>query len=53
MKNHFVRDMFEDKKVLLEKVGTLKTVAYSLTNFVNTEKISWCREYMVIDAMNL
>ena len=33
---HFVRDMVEEKKVLLEKVDTLKNVVYSLTKFVRT-----------------
>jgi hypothetical protein len=34
----FVRDMVEEKKVLLEKVDTLKNVADSLTKSVNTKK---------------
>ena len=50
---HFVKDMVEDKKVLLEKVDTLKNVADSLMKYVSTEKLSWCREYMGIDAPNL
>ena len=50
---HFVRDMVEDKKVLLEKVDTVKNVADSLTKFVSTEKFSWCRESMGIAALNL
>ena len=37
---HFVRDMVEEKKVLLEKVDTLKNVADSLTNYVCIEKFS-------------
>jgi hypothetical protein len=37
---HFVRDMVEEKKVLLEKVDTLKNVAYSLTKSVSIEKFS-------------
>ena len=53
MQYHFVRDMVEDKKALLEKVDTMKTVADSLTKYVSTEKFSWCREYMGIDALNL
>jgi hypothetical protein len=40
---HFVRDMVEEKKVLLMKVDTLKNVADSLTKSVSTEKFSWCR----------
>jgi hypothetical protein len=37
---HFVRDKVEEKKVLLEKVNTLKNVADSLTKFMSTEKFS-------------
>jgi hypothetical protein len=33
---HFVRDMVEEKKVLLEKVDTLKNVADSLTKSMST-----------------
>ena len=49
---HFVRDMVEEKKVLLEKVDTLKNVADSLTKFVSTKKFSWCRVTMGIDALD-
>ena len=45
--------MLEDKKVLLDKVHTLKNVADSLTKSVSTEKFSWRRESMGIDALNL
>eukprot|EP00253_Pinus_taeda_P011518 PITA_11518 len=38
---HFVRDMIEDKKVLLVKVDTLKNTADALTKFVSSEKFSW------------
>ena len=37
----FVRKMVEEKKVLLEKVDTLKNVADSLTKSVSREKFSW------------
>jgi hypothetical protein len=37
---HFVRDMVEEKKVLLEKVNTLKNVADSLTKSVSIENFS-------------
>ena len=50
---HFVRDMVEERKVLLEKVDTMKNVADSLTESVSIEKFSWCRESMGIDALNL
>ena len=49
---HFVRDMVEEKKVLLVKVDTLKNIAYALTNFVSTEKFSWCRETMGIAGLD-
>jgi hypothetical protein len=35
---HFVRDMVEDKMMLLVKVDALKNVADSLTKFVSTNK---------------
>jgi hypothetical protein len=44
--------MVEEKKVLLEKVDTLKNVADSLTNSVITEKFSWCRVTMGIISLN-
>ena len=37
---HFVRNMVERKKVLLEKVHTLDNVVDSSTKFVITEKFS-------------
>ena len=43
---HFVRYMVEDKKVSLVKVDTLKNVADTLTKFMSTQKLSWCRETM-------
>jgi hypothetical protein len=49
---HFVRDMVEEKKVLLMKVDTLKNVAYSLTKSVSTENFSWCRGSMGIVALD-
>jgi hypothetical protein len=49
---HFVRDMVEDKKVLLMKVDTLKNVADSLTKSVSTEKFFWCKETMGIVSLD-
>ena len=43
---HFVRDVIEDKKVLLVKVDTLKNTADALTKSMSSEKFSWCRETM-------
>ena len=45
---HFVRDMVEEKKVLLVKVDILKNDADTLINFVSTKKFSWCRETLGI-----
>jgi hypothetical protein len=51
---HFVRDMVEEKKVLLIKVETLKNVADSLKIYVSTEKFSWCRGSMgIVDYVTL
>jgi hypothetical protein len=44
--------MVEEKKVLLEKVDTLKNVADSLTKSVRTENFSWCRVTMGIAALD-
>jgi hypothetical protein len=49
---HFVRDMVEEKKLLLMKVDTLKNFADSLTKYVSTEKLSWCRGSMGIVALD-
>jgi len=48
---HFVRDMVEDKKVLLVKVDTLTNTVDALKMFVSTEKFSWCRETMGVARM--
>ena len=51
---HFVRDIVEDKKVLMEKVDTVKFFfSDSLTKSVSIEKFSWCRESMGIASLNL
>jgi hypothetical protein len=44
--------MVEEKKVLLEKVDTLKNVADLLTKSVSTEKFSWCRVTMGIASLD-
>jgi phosphoribosyl-AMP cyclohydrolase len=49
---HFLRDMVEEKKVLLMKVDTLKNVVDSLTKSVSTEKFSWCRGSMGIVSLD-
>ena len=49
---HFVRDMIEDKKVLLEKVDTLKNTADALTKSMSSEKLSWCRETIGVAGLD-
>jgi len=49
---HFVRDMIEDKKVLLAKVDTLKNTIDVLTKYVSSEKFSWCKETMGIVGLD-
>ena len=50
---HFVRDMVESKKVLLEKVDTLENIVDSLTKSVSDVKFSWCIETMGIVSLGL
>ena len=46
--------MVEEKKVLLEKVDTLKNVVDSLTKSVSIENFSWCRVTMgIVDYITL
>ena len=49
---HFVRDMVEDKNVLLVKVDTLKNVADALTRSMSTQNFSWCRETMGVAGLD-
>ena len=48
---HFVRDMIEDKKLLLVKVDTLKNTADTLTKSVRSKKFPWCRETLGISRL--
>jgi hypothetical protein len=50
---HFMRDMLERNKVLLEKLDTLENIADSLTKFVSDVKLSWCKEDMGIVSLGL
>jgi hypothetical protein len=50
---HFMRDMVERNKVLLEKVDTLENITDSLTKSVSVVKFSWCREAMGIVDLGL
>jgi hypothetical protein len=45
---HFLRDMVESNKVLLDKLNTLENIVDSLTKYVSTVNFSWCREAMGI-----
>eukprot|EP00253_Pinus_taeda_P031688 PITA_31688 len=49
---HFVRDMIEDKKVLLVKVDTLKNIVDALKKSVSSKKVSSCRETMGVAEMD-
>jgi len=49
---HFVRDMVEDKKVLLVKVDTLKNTADVSTESMCIEKFSWYRETMGVTRLD-
>ena len=49
---HFVKDMVESMKVLLEKFDALENVADSLTKSMSIEKFSWCRATMGIFSLN-
>ena len=46
-----MRDVIEDKKVLLVKVHTLKNTADALTKSMRFEKFSWCRETMGVSGL--
>ena len=50
---HFVTDMVESNKVLLEKVNTLENIANSLTKSMSAVKFSWCREAMGIATLGV
>jgi len=49
---HFLRDMIEDKKVLLVKVVALKNIVDALTKSVSSENFCWCRETMGIAGLD-
>jgi len=51
VQHHFLRDMIEEKKVLLAKADTLNNTADALTKSVSSEKFYWCRETMGISEL--
>jgi hypothetical protein len=51
---HFIRDMVESNKVLVEKVDTLENIADSLTKSMSiVVKFSRCREAMGIVSLGM
>jgi hypothetical protein len=50
---HFIRDVVESNKVLLEKIDTLENIADSLNKSVSAVNFSWCREATVVVALGL
>jgi hypothetical protein len=50
---HFVRDMLESNKVLLEKVDTLENIEDSSTNFLSVAKFSCYIEAMGYISLGL
>ena len=47
-----MRDMIEDKKVLLVNMDSLKNTVDALTKFVSSRKFSWCREIMGVAGLD-
>jgi hypothetical protein len=50
---HFMRDMVERNKVLLEKVDMLENIVDSLNKSVSVVKFSWCKEAMGIVSLGM
>jgi hypothetical protein len=50
---HFLRDVVERKKVLLETVNTLEKIKDSLTKSVSVVKLSWWREETIISSLGM
>ena len=48
---HFVREMVENGKVLLEKVDTIENVRDLLTKSVSIEKLTWFRSGMSLISL--
>jgi hypothetical protein len=49
---HFVREIVENGKVLLEKVDIVENVAYLLTKLVSIENFTWCRSEMGLISLS-
>jgi hypothetical protein len=50
---HFIRDMVESNKVMLEKVDMLENITDSLTKSMRDVNFSWCKEEMRIISLGL
>ena len=50
---HFVRDMVESNKVILDKVDAMENIRDLLTKSMSVVKFSWCREAMGIVSLDL
>jgi hypothetical protein len=50
---HFMRDIVERNKVLLENVDMLENITNSLTKYVSVVKFSWCIQEMGIVSLVL
>jgi hypothetical protein len=53
VQDHFLRDMVERNKVLLEKVDMLENIVDSLTKSISVVKFSFCKEEMGISTLGL
>ena len=49
---HFVRELVENEKFLLEKVDRVETVADLLTKSISTKEFTWCRSGMEFIALS-
>ena len=49
---HFVMEMVENGKVLLEKVNIIKNITDLLTKSIIIEKSNWCRSEMGVIALS-
>jgi hypothetical protein len=49
---HILRDMAKENNIFLMKVDTLKNVSYSLTKYMSTEKLPWCRVSKAITTLD-
>jgi hypothetical protein len=50
---HFVRDMVERNKVLLDKVDMFENIVEYLIKSMSVVKFSWCRETLCIATLGL